>query len=83
MATGARTLQRHFQKNLGRPIAAEIRRARLERAKRELAQTGRSIKDISRDVGFGPPMRMYEIFVRELGLTPSEYRRQRQGERGT
>lgn len=81
--TGTRTLQLHFRKHLGRPIAAEIRRARIERAKRELAQTGQTIKEISRDVGFGPPMRMYEVFVRELGLTPTEYRRQRQGERKT
>ena len=56
---------------------------RLERAKRELAQTERTIKEISRAAGFGPPMRMYEVFMRELGLTPSDYRRQRQGEQGT
>lgn len=79
VATGKRTLERHFRKHLERPIAAEIRRARVERAKRELAQTGRSIKDVSRAVGFGPPTRMYEVFLRELGLTPSEYRAQRQG----
>jgi LacI family transcriptional regulator len=76
VATGKHTLQRHFRKHLERPIAAEIRRARIERAKRELTQTERTIKDISREVGFGPPMRMYEVFMRELGLTPSEYRRQ-------
>ncbi len=73
-----RTLQRRFRKYLDRPIATEIRRVRIERAKRELTQTDRSIASISRDVGFGGPMRMYEIFRRELGVTPSEYRRQRQ-----
>lgn len=81
MTIGIRTLQLRFQEYLGRPIAAEIRRARIERAKRELAQTERTVKEISRECGFGPPMRMYEVFLRELGLTPSQYRRQRHGER--
>lgn len=81
VATGRRTLSRHFEKHLERPIATEIRRARIERAKRELAQTEQSIKEISRDCGFGAPMRMYEVFVRELGLAPSEYRRRRQSHR--
>jgi LacI family transcriptional regulator len=73
-----RTLQLRFRKYLGRPIATEIRRVRLERAKRELTQSTRLLSDIARDVGFGEPMRMYEVFRRELGITPSEYRKQRQ-----
>jgi transcriptional regulator GlxA family with amidase domain len=80
VATEPRTLQRRFQKYLNRPIATEIRRVRIERAKRELVQTDRSITSISRDVGFGPPMRMYEVFCRELGVTPTQYRRQRQSQ---
>lgn len=78
VSTELRTLQRRFSKYLGRPIATEIRRVRIERARRELTQTDRSIANISRDVGFGEPMRMYEVFVRELGVTPSDYRKQRQ-----
>ncbi|QDU98958.1 substrate-binding domain-containing protein [Lignipirellula cremea] len=73
-----RTLQLRFRKVLDRPIAAEIRRVRIERAKRELAQSKRRLSDIARDVGFGDAVRMYEVFRRELGVTPSEYRKQRQ-----
>lgn len=73
-----RTLQRRFRKYLDRPIATEIRRVRIERAKRELTQSKRSMKEIAKQVGFGEAMRMYEIFRRELGITPSQYRRQRQ-----
>ncbi|MEZ6142100.1 MAG: substrate-binding domain-containing protein [Zavarzinella sp.] len=73
-----RTLQNHFRKVLDRPIATEIRRVRLERAKRELVQSKRSITDIARDTGFGPLARMSEVFQRELGLTPTAYRDQRQ-----
>ncbi|MFT5527636.1 MAG: LacI family transcriptional regulator [Pirellulaceae bacterium] len=72
-----RTLQLRFRKVLNRPIATEIRRVRIERAKRELTQSDRRLADIARDVGFGQAMRMREIFVRELGVTPSEYRKQR------
>jgi len=78
--TETRTLQRRFQEYLNRPISVEIRRVRIERAKRELAHTDRSVASISRSVGFGPPMRMYEVFRRELGVSPSEFRRQRQQE---
>ncbi len=76
--TETRTLQLRFRKVLDRPIVAEIRRVRIERAKRELAQSTRRLSDIARDVGFGEPMRMYEVFRRELGVTPSDYRKQRQ-----
>lgn len=77
IAVETRTLQNHFRKALARPVAAEIRRLRLERAKRELTQSQRAIDQIARDAGFGSATRMGEVFQRELGLTPSEYRRQR------
>ena len=78
VAAETRTLQLRFRKFLNRPIATEIRRVRIERAKRELAQSKRPLSEIARNVGFGETMRMYEVFRRELGVTPSEYRRQRQ-----
>ena len=78
IGTGTRTLQNYFQKTLKRPIAAEIRRVRLERAKRELAQSDRRLDAIACDVGFGNIQRLYEVFRRELGLSPGEYRKQRQ-----
>ena len=74
---GVRTLQSEFSDYLGRPINAEIQRVRIERAKRELAQSKRKIHEIAKDVGFGRAMRMYEVFRRELGVTPTEYRKQR------
>jgi len=73
-----RTLQNRFRKHLGRAIAAEIRRLRIERAKRELTQSGKRLSEIARDVGLGTSQRMYEIFRRELDVTPGEYRKQRQ-----
>lgn len=76
-AVGAetRTLQNYFRKSLKRPIANEIRRVRVERAKRELAQGDRALTAIARDVGFGTIQRLYEVFRRELGLSPGAYRK--------
>jgi LacI family transcriptional regulator len=72
-----RTLQNYFNKTIARPIAAEIRRARIERAKRELVQGDRPLAAIAQDVGFGILQRLDEVFRREVGIAPSEYRRQR------
>jgi len=77
VACGVRTLERRFREYLNRPIAAEIRRVRIERAKRELVQTDRRLSDIARDVGFGVEQRMYQVFRRELRITPMQYRRER------
>ena len=86
VSTESRTLQRRFQKVLGRPIAATIRQARLERAKRELVQSERPLDQIARSAGFSHAMRMYDVFRRELGISPSDYRKQRRqvvGKRAT
>ena len=74
---GLRVLQDKFSEHLGRPISEEIRRVCIERAKRELSQSKRPLKEIAHDVGFGPAMQMHKVFVRELGVTPSAYRKQR------
>ncbi len=75
-----RTLQMRFRTFLDRPIVAVIRQLRMERAKRELVQSDRTMKEIAKDVGFGDPARMNDTFRRELGVTPSAYRRQRRME---
>jgi LacI family transcriptional regulator len=73
----SRTLQRRFREVVDWPFADEIRRVRIERAKRELTETQRSLSEIARTVGFKERMRLCDIFRRELGVTPSEYRQQR------
>ena len=83
VGTETRTLQNYFQKTLKRPIATEIRRVRIERAKRELAHGDRALDVIAREVGFGNIQRLYEVFRRELGMSPGEYRRQRQSQNKT
>jgi LacI family transcriptional regulator len=75
-----RTLQRRFRNSAGRSIAQELRRIRLMKAKRLLAQTDLLVKQIARETGFRDPIRLYEALVREEGITPSDYRRIARGE---
>lgn len=78
VAVDVRTLQNRFRKVIDRPIVSVIRQVRIDRAKRELVQSDRSMTEIARIVGFGRPERMNEIFRRELGMSPSAFRKQRQ-----
>lgn len=71
---GRRTLERRFRNVLHRTVAEEIIRLRIERAKRELAGTDTSIKLIAGRVGFRDAKRMHEIFLREIKMSPSQYR---------
>jgi LacI family transcriptional regulator len=75
-----KTLTNRFHQHLGRTIGKEIRRVRIERAKRELTLTDQSLDVIAQNVGFGERKRMYEVFKRELGVTPKQYRNERQVE---
>lgn len=77
VAAEPRTLQRHFRRHLSRSVAAEVRRVRIERAKRELAGGDAPIAEVARLAGFGNPARMRDVFRRELGISPAEYRSQR------
>ena len=73
----SRTLQRRFREILGSTMIQEIRRVRIERAKRELTQSDATMAQIARKVGFGPTDRMYDAFLNDVGVPPTEYRRQR------
>jgi LacI family transcriptional regulator len=77
--TLTRTLQRHFRRYLGRPIATEIRNVRIDRAKSDLTQTNHPLTKIAKDAGFGSATRMCEIFQREVGISPKKYRQERNG----
>jgi LacI family transcriptional regulator len=77
LCVSLRTLQNRFTGVLRRTVAEEIRRVRLEKAKRELTSSDRSVHEIARRSGFTCNTRMTEAFKRELGVTPLQYRKQR------
>ncbi len=76
VATSRRSLERRFVKALGRGVAEEIRRVRLDRARVLLADTDLPIARIAGDSGFSEAKHLSTVFRRETGLTPTEYRNQ-------
>ena len=77
--TPLRTLKRRFDQFLNRPIASEIRRVRIESAKRELVQSDRSLSQIAQDVGFtAPPAGNLEVGIGPFahGVVPGPQRDQ-------
>jgi LacI family transcriptional regulator len=77
LCVSTKTLQNHFASALHRSVAEEIRRVRIEKAKRELATSDYSIHEIAKRAGFASNVRLCEVFRREVGMTPSEYRGER------
>ena len=76
VAVSPRSLQLRFQAALNRPISDEVRRLRLEAAKRLLRDQRLQISQIARQVGFNSSVTINNIFHRELGMSPSAYRKQ-------
>jgi len=76
VSVSAKTLQNHFARVLERTVAQEIRRVRVEKAKRKLAGSALSIHEIAIEAGFTSNARLCEVFKRDVGVSPREYRRQ-------
>lgn len=76
LGVSRRTLTKRFSEKLGRTLAGEIQRLRIERAKRELAANKLPIKQIARQAGFASLRTLYAAFAREVGCSPREFRRQ-------
>ncbi len=77
VSTTRRTLERKFRSVLDRTIAEEMLRLKIERAKRHLADSDTSIKTLALESGFINGKQMGKTFARVVGISPSEYRRQR------
>lgn len=78
LAVARRALEQRFVTLVGRTPAAEIRRVRIEAAKRLLVESDRSIAHISRATGFGHQDLFSRVFRRSVGLTPSQFRSRNQ-----
>jgi LacI family transcriptional regulator len=70
-----RTLEQRLQTYLGRTPAEEIRLARIQLAKRLLAETNDPMPKIAAHSGFEFAEVLSRVFRRELGMTPTAYRR--------
>lgn len=78
VAATRRTLERRFRSSIGRSIADEITRLRLERAKRRMVETDAPLKDVAKDAGFRTADHFYKVFARVEGMPPTQYREQHQ-----
>ncbi len=73
-----RSLERRFQQVLGRTVLGEITRCRVERVKGLLEETDMPLKQLARLVGFSSPETLAKAFHRQVGETPTAYRKERQ-----
>jgi LacI family transcriptional regulator len=78
VAISRATLERRFQRTLGRSPKAEIERVRLLRAKRLLAETPYKLHRVAQMIGYQTAAQFAIAFKRQTGLTPGQYRRDAQ-----
>ena len=69
------TLERRFQRVLGRSPKAEIERVRLDRAQRLLAETSYKLHRVATMVGYRTAAQFALAFKSQTHLTPGQYRR--------
>ncbi|MCM6774260.1 helix-turn-helix domain-containing protein [Nocardia sp. CDC159] len=70
-----RTLQRHFQEQLGTTALQWLLRARIDRARQLLESTDLSIEQIAEECGFGSAVTLRHHFGRKVGVAPLAYRK--------
>jgi len=74
-AISRRTLETKFRNELGRTPALELRRVRLELAKKLLAGTNDPITNVVFASGFNSRQVFSSLFRKATGISPTEYRR--------
>jgi LacI family transcriptional regulator len=72
-------LERRFRKELGRTIVDEVRRARVEAARRLLWATQLALAEVACQCGFTNAAVFSVAFRREMGVPPGAYRRNARG----
>ncbi len=70
-----RTLEMECRRVLGRSPFEEIRRSHVERARQLLVRTDLQMPEVARRSGLVHASKLSSVFRREVGLTPTEYRR--------
>lgn len=69
-------LERRFRETFNRSPGEEIRRVRIERARRLLIETDLSMTEVAERSGFGSNAYFTDCFNRVLGISPLHYRKQ-------
>lgn len=74
LAVSPRTLSRLCRSEMATSPAAFVERVRIDSARALLVETRGRIDAIARTAGFGTHQRMDRAFMRQLGVSPSDYR---------
>ncbi|MBO0722449.1 MAG: helix-turn-helix domain-containing protein [Blastocatellia bacterium] len=75
VAMSVRNFERVFTREVGSAPSRYVAQLRVEAARRQLAQTEKSIDQIAESCGFGSSDLMRRAFVRMIGTTPARYRK--------
>ncbi|WP_108817347.1 GlxA family transcriptional regulator [Pseudovibrio sp. Alg231-02] len=70
-----RTFERRFKAATGTPLSQYIQQMRIELAKELLESDNISIDDLTIEVGYSDATSFRRLFIKNIGMTPSEYRR--------
>jgi LacI family transcriptional regulator len=79
LGVSRRTLDRRFERALGRTVREELVRVRMQSARSLLADRSRRIADIARACGYATPASFSRAFRRHAGRWPSDYREEVRG----
>lgn len=71
-----RSLERRFVKSIGRTPAQEMRRLRIDHARRLLAETNLTMQEIAEACGYASYNYLGNVFKKETGISPGRYRTQ-------
>jgi LacI family transcriptional regulator len=71
-----RMFEIRFRRSVGRTPHQELRRVRLLRAQQLLLETDNTIADVALAAGFCSPAHLGQVFRKDLGKTPAQYRRE-------
>jgi LacI family transcriptional regulator len=73
-ALSLRRLQTRFKAEIGRTILHEINSRRVKHAQSLLAQTGKKIRVVAGECGFGSAVKLIRVFKQYAGVSPRRYR---------
>ena len=81
LGVSSQTLTTHFHEAMGRTPLMEVRRQRVDHARRLLEESDAPIAQIAQRCGFGSAIRFCSVFKEFTGVTPTEYRRKHEAVR--
>jgi LacI family transcriptional regulator len=71
-----RVLERKFMQYLGRSPSQELRRLRINQARKLLSQTDLAMQEIAEACGYATYSYLGTVFKKETGVSPGDYRKQ-------